>query len=226
MRRALIFAFLLLPAMLAGQVVDRIVARVDHHVVLQSEWDDAVRFEALVNGKDLAAVTTADRQATLDRLIDQALIAAEIARTNFVPATAADVDAQLAALRKQLPAGHTDADWNAALQRYGLTEDDIRERLTVQVNALRFLDERFRPSIHIDPRAIEAYYRDTYVPQASKAGVPPLKLADASPQIEELLIQQRLDEQVAAWLKNLRDQTSIERGEPQSPFVDATGKRP
>ncbi len=226
MRHTLIFALVLLPVMLPAQVVDRIVARVDHHVVLQSEWDDAVRFEALMNGRDLATVTPADREATLERLIDQALIESEIARTNFVPATAEEVDAQLAAVRKQLPAGRSDGEWTTALQRYGLTSDDIRERVTVQVNEMRFLDQRFRPSIHVDPREIEAYYRDRYLPETAKGGVAPLPLRDASPRIEEVLVQQRLDEQVAAWLRNLREQTNIERGEPQSPIVDANGKKP
>jgi len=227
MRRALIFALVLLPLGLrAGQVLDRIVARVDHHVVLASEWDEAVRYEAFMDGKDLAAIDDASRQATLERLIDQELVQAEIDRTNFVPGTAAEIDARLAALRKQHPAGGSNATWKAALEKYGLSEADIRERVAVQVNEMRFLDQRFRPSIHVDPRAVEAYYRDIYVPATKKDGARPLGLAEARDQIEEILVQQRMDDLVAVWLKNLREQTMIERGEPQSPLLGLQEKKP
>ena len=37
----------------AGDVLDRIVATVDNHIILQSEWQDAVRYEAFVDDRSM-----------------------------------------------------------------------------------------------------------------------------------------------------------------------------
>ena len=58
----------------AADIIDRIVATVNGHVILQSDWDDAVRFEALVDARPLAQITDQDRSRALDRLIDQELL--------------------------------------------------------------------------------------------------------------------------------------------------------
>ena len=50
-----IFALLLVPAAaLAGEIIDAVVATVSRQPVLQSEWDDATRFEAFMQQKPLA----------------------------------------------------------------------------------------------------------------------------------------------------------------------------
>jgi len=41
----------LMPTAGAGQVIDRIVARVNGSIILQSELDEALSYEALLNGK-------------------------------------------------------------------------------------------------------------------------------------------------------------------------------
>ncbi len=35
----------------AGDVLDRIVATVNNHIILQSEWQDEIRYEAFVDGR-------------------------------------------------------------------------------------------------------------------------------------------------------------------------------
>ena len=45
----------------AGQVIDGVIATINHKPVLQSDWDDAVRFEAFLQQKPLGSVTQADR---------------------------------------------------------------------------------------------------------------------------------------------------------------------
>ena len=41
----------LLVAAAQAEVIDRIVATVNGHIILQSDWDDALRYEALLNGR-------------------------------------------------------------------------------------------------------------------------------------------------------------------------------
>jgi len=63
---------------MAGQVVDRVVTNVNGHVVLQSDWEQEVAFEALSNGRDPDSFTSAERKAALDRLIDQELLREQV----------------------------------------------------------------------------------------------------------------------------------------------------
>jgi parvulin-like peptidyl-prolyl isomerase len=58
----------------AGEIIDRIVAVVNRGVVLQSDLDIAVRYQALLEGRSLKSITDQDLRSTLDRLIDQQLL--------------------------------------------------------------------------------------------------------------------------------------------------------
>jgi len=55
LRRLPILASIALLASLAfaGEIVDRIVATVNGHIILQSEWEDALFYEAFVAGRSL-----------------------------------------------------------------------------------------------------------------------------------------------------------------------------
>ena len=57
-----------------AEVIDRIVATVNGHVVLQSDWEDALRYEAFSSGHPLDHLTAEDRKSALDHLIDQELL--------------------------------------------------------------------------------------------------------------------------------------------------------
>ena len=61
---ALLLCAVALPAAWAGEVIDRIVATVNGHIILQSDWDEALCYEALLSGR--AIRTNRNRcQATL-----------------------------------------------------------------------------------------------------------------------------------------------------------------
>src|ERR1700693_5243518 len=59
---------------MAGQVVDRVVTKVNGHPILQGDWEQEVAFEAFSNARDPDSFTAAERNAALDRLIDQELL--------------------------------------------------------------------------------------------------------------------------------------------------------
>ncbi len=71
------------PASGASQVIDRIVATVNGHIILQSDWDEAMSYEALLNGRALNQFTDDDRRAVLDRLIDQELLGEQMKSAYF-----------------------------------------------------------------------------------------------------------------------------------------------
>jgi len=193
-----------------AEVLDRIVATVNRHAILESEQDEAVRFECLLNGRPLQDVTSTERAATLQRLIDQELIAEQVRTSSFVPATPEAIAGRVRELRQTVPAWKTDDGWRAALAAYGLSEADVEERMAVQVNLLRYLDARFRPEIHIDRRAMENYYRERLLPEMRGAGWSDVPFEQVAPKIEQLLIEQRLNELQDRWVRGLRLQGEIQ----------------
>src|SRR5271168_2042127 len=100
----------------AGDVLDRIVATVNNHIILQSEWQDAVRYEAFVAGRPLDQVQPGDRKAALDHLIDQELLREQMRSSGFPHASGEEVEKNVQEIRKRYPA-NGEAGWEAALKR-------------------------------------------------------------------------------------------------------------
>ena len=99
--------------------------------------------------------------------------------------------------------------WSTELEKYGLTEADVEQEIGLEVELLRFVDARFRPAIRIDDAKIESYYTEVLLPQLSGSGARPPKLEEVAERIREVLVQQRINEELANWLKNLREQSTI-----------------
>lgn len=212
MRRWRQLAFLLAllaPVAAAGEMVDRIVARVNHQVILQSEVDDALRYEALVGGREPGPFSAQERKQVTERLVDLLLIDEQINRATFVHASPEQIERQIADLRAHLPGAVEDAAWQALLGRYGLSEADVRQMVGRQLDIFRFVDAQFRPTIHIDKRSIETYYLEQLIPQLHRSGAQEVPLSEVSGKIEEILIQQRMNELMTVWLRNLRLQQEV-----------------
>ena len=111
----------------ATDVIDRIVATVNGHVILQSDWDDAARFEALVEGRPVAQITDQERGRALDRLIDQELLREQAQGSDAAVPPAEEVQARVADIRKQHAAADTSA-WQATLASYGFDEKQFETR--------------------------------------------------------------------------------------------------
>ena len=210
----------------AQQLVDRIVATVNRQPILLSDWEVEMRYEAMLDQKPLPLGDEAARSA-LDRLIDQELVRQQMKSYRMAEPTPEELTARMAEVRKQIAVDNTQSQFSALLDRYGISEAELRERVTTQYAILRFIDVRLRPSIHVDQRSIEAYYNDTLAPQIRNKGEQPAPLADVAPQIEELLLQQRVDALTNDWLKDLRQQSQI-RVDPAAgvPQPSASTKSP
>lgn len=199
----------------ASEVVDRIAATVNGRAILASEWDEAIHYQCFFNQQSLQSVTASEKQAALRRLIDQSLIEQQMRLTNFHSASAEEISGKVQAVRAQWLSGRNhaageDSDWNAAVFQYGLTQQEISDWTVRQLDELRFIDLRFRPGIHIDSKRVERYYQETLLPQSRSAGAVPPPWEQVAPQIRELLTQQMINEMLAAWLRNLREQSAIE----------------
>jgi peptidyl-prolyl cis-trans isomerase SurA len=191
----------------AGQIVDRVVASVNGHVVLQSDWEQEVAFEAFSNARDPDSFTSPERSAALDRLIDQELLREQVRPSE--PAPAEQVAARVAEVRKLHPDCATDESWKAKLQRYGLTQSSLEKRLSDQIQLMKLVEDRLRPSIQIDPQAVETYYHDQLLPELKRAGSRATPLTEVFGQIKDLLAEKKMNELLSGWLASLRSGSHI-----------------
>ncbi|MBW8869654.1 MAG: SurA N-terminal domain-containing protein [Acidobacteriales bacterium] len=205
----LLLSTVALPAARAGEVIDRIVATVNGHIILQSDWDEALCYQALITGRAVSLFSDEDRRAVLDRLIDQELLGEQMKSASFSHASQAEAAAEVAEARKLHPEVVTDEGWQQLLARYGLTEKTLTEHVQQQIDLMRLVDAHLRPSVQIDSKSIEAYYRDKFVPQLKQSGAGDVSLADVSAQIREILTQEKVSELMVSWLQSLRSESKV-----------------
>lgn len=211
-RRALPFAILLLPlaapAAAPAEIVDRIVATVGQRMITLSDVQEAYRFECLLNRVPVQPLDGPRIREVAGRLIDQVLLEQEIESSRFPPIPPAEVDQSMAEIRK----GYANGDnFRRALRNYGLEEARVRRRLELQARIFRFIEFRFRPGVQVDEAAIERYYRETLLPELRAQRVREIPgLEEVRERIEEVLVQQRINQQFAAWMKDLREHTAIQ----------------
>lgn len=191
----------------AAEVLDRTVATVNNHMILLSDWDDEARYECFMSGRQLASITSEERKAALDRLIDQELLREQMHASESKTVTADQVQKRIDELKKEIVPAQKGATWEQELSEYDLTEKFIEGRVATELGELQFIDARFRPSVQVLPAEIEEYYRGQLVPKLPSSD--PVSLAQATPQIREILIQNKIDQALHSWLETLRAQAQI-----------------
>jgi hypothetical protein len=202
----------------AGEIVDRVVTNVNGHVVLQSDWEEEIAFEAFSQGRDPDSFTSDERKAALDRLIDQELLREQVRPSQ--PAPTDQIAAQLAAVRNEFrklyPNSATEAGWHDTLQRYGFTQSALEKRLGDQIQLMKSVEDRLRPSIQIDQHSVESYYQDQLLPEMKKAGSNAKPLTEVFGRIKDLLAEKKMSELLSGWLANLRAGSHILAPEPSA----------
>lgn len=126
-------------------VIDRIAIIVDKRVIKLSDIQRDLRVTAFLNREPLR-INPDTMHKSAERLIDQTLIAQEIARGGYASAPESNADAMLNQLERDRFAG-SEARLRQELARYGLSESQLREQLLWQLTVLRFIDDRFRPGV-------------------------------------------------------------------------------
>jgi hypothetical protein len=125
-------------------VVDRVAVAVGKTVFTESEVMDEVRLTEFLNQEPLD-LGPQQRRAAAERLVDQQLLRNEMQIEHFSEPAPSEADAMLRDLRRKSLPG--EAQYRAALERYGITEQQLKQHLLWQLAVLRFTDQRFRPEI-------------------------------------------------------------------------------
>jgi hypothetical protein len=186
----------------AQEVVDRIAARVENDIILQSEVDTLSRYQALVEGK-----SESDAQI-LDRLIDQWVVRAEADVSHFPRPSEEDVQRGVDRLLKSFASPE---EYEARKRQTGLSEAEIRSVVAAQLYLSSYLDSRFRAAVQVDEKAVEDFYQKAVVQRAKERGQAPPSLEAASEYIREALVQQGINEQADRWLKESRARVHVDK---------------
>jgi hypothetical protein len=195
--------FLTLP--LTAEIIDRIVITVGNQVITQSQLDDEIRLTAFLN-RDQPDLSAAAKKEAAGRLIEQALIKREMDLSHYPLPELSDADKTFESLKAMYP---TESAFEEALKSYQITPDELTRRLWWQLTLLRFIDYRFRPGIQIPPADVQAYYRQQVSGWEQKGIKPIPTLEESRDQIEEILTQQQIDQALEQWIKDTRNQVTI-----------------
>lgn len=187
------------------RVVDRIVARVEDDIILQSQVRELGAFQELVEGR----ADSDDK--LLDELIQQWVVETEAAAARFPQPTQSEVDRELARLKGQFA---TPEKYASRLNELALTADEVREMLNRQIFVERYVDSKFRTSVQIEPAQIENYYTKELLPELAKNNQPVPARAAVEPQIREVLTQRAISDLTMKWLDDTKSRLRIEVESP------------
>jgi peptidyl-prolyl cis-trans isomerase SurA len=194
-----------------GVVLDRVIAVVNGDVILESDVDEERRFEEI---QPYRSLTDSTREKMIERLVDRALILQQSALEPEDAISDQQLDAQLATLRKDIPACkqyecETDQGWKKFLGSHGFTVEEFSDRWRKRMELLKFIELRFRNGINISDDQIKTYYEKIMLPEYARRNVTPPELKTIANRIEEVLLQQEVGALLEDWLKSLRAQGNV-----------------
>jgi hypothetical protein len=202
-------AAVLLPWLALATIIDRIVIAIGTQVITESELELNIRLTAFMN-QDPLEFGPERRRAIAEKLIEQKLVLKELDFSKFPRPSIDEAQPRLLALTKRL-FGDDPAAAQAALQKYGITEDDLKQYLLWQITFFRFLDFRFRPGIQVSETDIQDYFQSKILPLAQKANPgKSISLDEYHDRIERVLAAQREDGELQVWLKDTRARAKVE----------------
>jgi hypothetical protein len=194
------------------EVVDKMVATVNAGVVPECRniclitYSDLLWQLALQPDTPLASPTSTDLNRSLRLLIDQRLILQEAEKLPSIEPTAEEIKTSRDELVKRFPSL---TEFQQRLQRVGLTSGKLDEILEQRLKIEKYLDFRFRNFVVITQKEIADYYRDVYLPRVRNRGQIIPTLEQASPEIETVLTESKIESDTDAFLDSARERAEI-----------------
>lgn len=192
--------------MASATTIDRIVAIVGKRAIKQSDIERDLRVTQFLNNAPPNTVVKAQKES-LERLIDQELIRADMAaagNTSYLEADARALFNQL--LRERF--GNSRPKLDTELKKRGLKDSEVLQQLQWQLVVLRFIDQRFRPGVIIDDEAVRRYYQTNR--QQLRAGKGDSSLEALTPTIRETLEAEGVNRNFEEWLAEARKTAVIQ----------------
>jgi len=199
---AMLITLLSMPGRISAQeVVDRIIAKVESDIILQSDIRQLSRYQTFLDGK------AQNDEDILNRLIDQWIVRGEAGVARFPQPSEEEVTRSIERLKRSFA---SEEEYEARKKQNGLTDEEIRRFVSAQLYLSNYLDSRFRPVVQIEEKDVEEFYKTRVVPRAESRGQTPPPLENARDFILEALVQRAINEQADRWLKESRARVRVE----------------
>ncbi len=189
----------------SGVIIDRVAVIVGNAIIKDSDISRDIRVTDFLNARPLD-LSNSSRKEAAGRLINQALIRREIRIGDYPIATLQRTDVELNQLESHR--FKSQAGFQQALRRYGITELELRTEFQWQLTVLQFIDTRFKPAVLVSDQEIETYYQQhraalhrQYPEKAS--------LDDLHDEIQNIITGEKVNKLFFAWLDEQRKQTKV-----------------
>jgi hypothetical protein len=192
----------------SAEIIDRVAVSVGNQAITASELRVEVRVVAFLN-ESQPDLSSASLRKAAERLVEQKLVRRELELSRYSLPPESEAEQMLEQLQK-VRFGGNQQRFRQALERYGITEADVRRHLWWQLALLRFIDVRFRPGIQVSDQEIQQYFEEQVRPVAAVAKPNgKVTLEEYRDKIEETLTGRRVDQMMNEWLQEARKRTRI-----------------
>jgi hypothetical protein len=182
------------------RVVDRIVARIEDDIILQSQVRELGAMQELIDGH------TESDDKLLQELIEQWVVQTEATASHFPQPAQWEVDREMGRLKGNFK---TTEEYAARLKNLNLSDQEVSRLLGRQIYVERYVDYKFRPSVQIQPADVDAYYKKELVPELAKNNQPVPVESAVEEQIREVLTQRQISELTSKWLDDTKSRLKI-----------------
>jgi len=183
-----IFAALLFTFGVQAEVLDKVMAVVEGHVITLSDLrnERAIRAQLGEKAPDMDTALAKD-------MIDQYIIERQIGDYPNIDVMDAEVDAEL--------------------QKLKVPPDSLRDAVRRRIRMRKFIDVKFRQLIRPTDDETRKYYEEVFVPEARARGlqsIPPLSDPEMAAAIRENVIEESVNHELDVWLEAMRRRSNIE----------------
>jgi parvulin-like peptidyl-prolyl isomerase len=196
------FCFLLLltvPLVSQAVIIDKIAAIVNEDVVTQSELDAMEKLDLRLSGLPR-------RDSILQERIDHHIALQQLKTQPPVLLSEEEVESALNSFEARRGGAE---ELMLFLTSIGMNHQDLIQEIRNQLSIRKFIRDRFRPFVNITIEDAEDYYEKVYKPAAEMLAkdVPPF--AEVFGEIQNLMVESKVQDHIVEWLQNLRKQARI-----------------
>jgi hypothetical protein len=183
-----VFLFFSLP--LHAEIIDRMVAVVEGHIITLSD----LRQERDIRAR-LGEKTSGDDASLISEMIDNYLIERQSQDFPGVDVTPDEIDAEL----KNSP------------PQEGTASAAVRAEVGRRIRMQKYFDLRFRQFIRPTDEELQKYYDDIFLPRAREQKLNPIPtLRQITDSIRNNVVQEQLNHEINIWLEAIRARSNIE----------------
>jgi hypothetical protein len=197
--RAALLVACLLSATTSAEILDRVLATVEGHIITLSDVHivETLGLVPSLRGNDRG-------RSIVDRLIDRLLVLQEVERYAPPEPGPAEVDERIAAITRHFDSA---AALDGALRKVGADRSFLRQWARNDLRIARYLDQRFAGVLEPTDEEIENYRRQhaSELPRGNEAA----DQAELVRQVRERVTAERRTALIREWIDGLRARADI-----------------